>query len=73
MASTTCAWLRGGCARQWMSPRDVFPTSWFAPLHKTAKAITAALGAVRDRDVLLEFLTAERASAPASDRLGSTA
>jgi triphosphatase len=52
--------VAGGC----------FPESWFAPLHKTAKAITASLGAVRDRDVLLEFLTAERASAPASDRPG---
>jgi CHAD domain-containing protein len=47
-----------------------FPKSWFEPLHKTAKAMTTSLGAVRDRDVLLEFLTAERASAPASDRPG---
>jgi CHAD domain-containing protein len=47
-----------------------FPKSWFEPLYKTAKAMTTSLGAVRDRDVLLEFLIAERASAPASDRPG---
>jgi triphosphatase len=52
--------VAGGC----------FPESWFAPLHKTAKAITASLGAVRDRDVLLEFLAVEHATAAASDRSG---
>lgn len=49
---------------------DCFPKSWFKPLHKTAKEITSALGAVRDRDVLLEFLIEERRSAPASDAPG---
>jgi CHAD domain-containing protein len=44
-----------------------FPDSWFRPLHRTAKEITSALGEVRDRDVLLEFLEAERAAAPESD------
>ncbi len=44
-----------------------FPSAWFEPLHRTAKQITSALGEVRDRDVLLEFLVAERAAAPESD------
>lgn len=40
---------------------DAFPYKWYRPLHKTAKSITSALGDVRDRDVLLESLRAERA------------
>ena len=47
-----------------------FPASWYRPLHKAAKAITAALGEVRDRDVLLEALTADRAAAPSAERPG---
>jgi len=49
---------------------DCFPTGWYKPLHGAAKEITGALGAVRDRDVLLEFLAAERASVPAQERPG---
>ena len=47
-----------------------FPIGWYAPLHRTAKAITGALGEVRDRDVLLEHLREERESAPAAERAG---
>jgi CHAD domain-containing protein len=43
---------------------DCFPERWYRRLHKQAKAITGALGAVRDRDVLMEALQAERATAP---------
>jgi CHAD domain-containing protein len=39
-------------------------------LHRAAKEITSALGEVRDRDVLLEALGAERAQAPATERPG---
>ena len=39
---------------------DCFPAKWYRPLHKTAKAITQALGEVRDRDVLLEELAEAR-------------
>lgn len=49
---------------------DCFPASWFRPLHTAAKEITGALGEVRDRDVLLEALAAERESAPAAERPG---
>ena len=47
-----------------------FPASWYRPLHKAAKAITAALAEVRDRDVLLEALAADRAAAPSAERPG---
>ena len=46
---------------------DCFPADWYRPLHKTAAAITKALGEVRDRDVLLGALTAERAAAPTAE------
>ena len=46
---------------------DCFPEKWFRPLHRAARDITAELGAVRDRDVLLEALAAERAGAPPED------
>ena len=46
---------------------DCFPGDWYRPLHKTAAAITKALGEVRDRDVLLGALTAERAGAPTAE------
>ena len=49
---------------------DCFPAKWYRPLHKTAKEITQALGAVRDRDVLLEALEKERASASETEQLG---
>ena len=47
-----------------------FPASWYRPLHKAAKEITGALGEVRDRDVLLEALAADRAAAPAAEHPG---
>lgn len=47
-----------------------FPASWYAPLHETAKEITSALGEVRDREVILEFLAAEHAAAPAGEQVG---
>ncbi len=40
-----------------------FPADWFAPLHRSAKEITGALGDVRDRDVLLEYFNDVRAEA----------
>jgi len=49
---------------------DCFPRKWYRPLHKTAKAITRALGDVRDRDVLLEELARERERASDVERPG---
>ena len=49
---------------------DSFPEAWYAGLHRSAKAITSELGEVRDRDVLLEFLNAERKRVPANERVG---
>jgi hypothetical protein len=48
----------------------VFPQRWFRDLHRTAKQITGALGEVRDRDVLLEALRADRAAAPLAEHPG---
>jgi hypothetical protein len=48
----------------------VFPQRWFRALHRTAKEITGALGEVRDRDVLLEALRADRAAAPLAEHPG---
>jgi exopolyphosphatase/pppGpp-phosphohydrolase len=47
-----------------------FPGKWYRPLHRTAKEITGALGAVRDRDVLLEALLADRSAAPIVEHPG---
>jgi CHAD domain-containing protein len=47
-----------------------FPDSWYRPLHAVAKDITGALGEVRDRDVLLEFLTRDREAAAPGERPG---
>lgn len=44
-----------------------FPAGWYAPLHRAARDITSALGDVRDRDVILDALTAERKQAPTED------
>ena len=49
---------------------DCFPAKWYRPLHKTAKAITQALGEVRDRDVLLEELAGARLRASEVERPG---
>ncbi len=47
-----------------------FPGKWYKPLHRTAKEITGALGEVRDRDVLLEALHADRRAAPLAEHPG---
>ena len=47
-----------------------FPRKWYTPLHRTAKEITGALGEVRDRDVLLEALLADRSTAPLPEHPG---
>ena len=47
-----------------------FPQKWYRQLHRVAKEITGELGGVRDRDVLLEALQAERASAPLAEHPG---
>lgn len=47
-----------------------FPASWYKPLHDAAKEITSELGAVRDRDVMLEYLTVARDAAPPNERPG---
>lgn len=49
---------------------DCFATKWYRPLHKTAKAITQALGEVRDRDVLLEELGRSRQRASEAEQPG---
>lgn len=48
----------------------LFPRKWFRPLRKTAREITGALGAVRDRDVLLEALQIEIDQAPLAEKPG---
>jgi CHAD domain-containing protein len=47
-----------------------FPGKWYKPLQRTAKEITGALGEVRDRDVLLEALRADRSAAPLAEHPG---
>jgi hypothetical protein len=47
-----------------------FPGKWYKRLHRTAKEITGALGEVRDRDVLLEALQADRRTAPPAEHPG---
>lgn len=47
-----------------------FPSSWYKPLHDSAKEITSELGAVRDRDVMIEYLTSARDAAPPNERPG---
>ena len=49
-----------------------FPNGWYKALHRAAKEITGALGEVRDRDVLLEALHAQRDAAPLTERPGIT-
>jgi CHAD domain-containing protein len=43
---------------------DCFPSDWYRPLHRTAKDITGALGAVRDLDVQIEAFAFERLNSP---------
>jgi CHAD domain-containing protein len=47
-----------------------FPKRWYKPLHRAAKEITKRLGEVRDRDVMLQVLAADRDAAPPPDRPG---
>lgn len=47
-----------------------FPDSWYVPLHRSAKEITGALGEVRDRDVMLEFLHKDFSAAPPGEQPG---
>ena len=47
-----------------------FPNSWYKPLHAVAKEITTELGEVRDRDVLIEYLTAEKEAVSPNERAG---
>lgn len=49
---------------------DAFPKPWYRSLHKSAKLITRTLGHVRDQDVLLEKLVADREQAGAVERPG---
>ena len=48
----------------------LFPRRWYRPLRRVAKEITGALGEVRDRDVLLEALYADRKAAPLVEHPG---
>jgi CHAD domain-containing protein len=47
-----------------------FPAAWYKPLHKLAKDITSELGAVRDRDVMIDYFTTQREQAPPNERPG---
>ncbi len=49
---------------------DCFPGDWYAPLHRAAKEITGALGEVRDRDVMIDYLSRGRATAPPDEHPG---
>lgn len=49
---------------------DLYPKSWYKPLHRAAKEITTELGEVRDRDVLLEFLYRERSALALGEQMG---
>jgi CHAD domain-containing protein len=49
---------------------DVYPKKWFARLQKSVKQMTDVLGDVRDCDVQLEALRAQRESAPPRERAG---
>lgn len=47
-----------------------FPGHWYKQLHDAAKEITSELGEVRDRDVMIEYLTGARDAAPPNERPG---
>jgi len=49
---------------------DLYPEGWYGPLHKEAKAITRALGRVRDYDVLLGHLAGDDHAKGTSERTG---
>ncbi len=52
------------------SAAEVYPKRWYRALHKAAKSITRSLGDVRDRDVLLAKLVADREQAEAAEQAG---
>ncbi|HET7092426.1 MAG TPA: CHAD domain-containing protein, partial [Thermomicrobiales bacterium] len=47
-----------------------FPKRWYGRLRRDARSLTRELGAVRDRDVQLQALMAERNAAPMDERAG---
>lgn len=49
---------------------SVFPAAWYPPLQRIAREITSELGAVRDREVMLEYLTTARNEAPPNEKPG---
>lgn len=49
---------------------DCFPAEWYRPLHRKAKEITSALGAVRDLDVQIEALAFQRLNSPLEEWSG---
>lgn len=49
---------------------DIYPKKWFTRLHKSVKQMTDALGEVRDCDVQLDALRAQRNDAPPRERPG---
>jgi CHAD domain-containing protein len=49
---------------------ECFPGSWYRGIHRRAKDITGSLGAVRDLDVLSEWLAGERDAAPLVEQPG---
>jgi CHAD domain-containing protein len=52
---------------------DAYPAKQFVPLEKQVARVTDALGAVRDADVLIEFMQEASDQAPESQRVGLTA
>jgi CHAD domain-containing protein len=49
---------------------ECFPSDWYRPLHRTAREITGALGAVRDLDVQIEAFAFERLNSPPEEWQG---
>lgn len=49
---------------------DAFPRRWYRRLHAEATRITGEFGGLRDADVMLETLRAERESAPEAEHAG---
>ena len=49
--------------------RDAFPRRRLAPMLEDVKGLADALGAVRDLDVMIDRLSADRRGRPASQRL----
>jgi CHAD domain-containing protein len=49
---------------------NAFPASWYKLLHRIAKEITSELGEVRDRDVQIAYLMAEREQSSPGDHPG---